>query len=317
VGTINDLPVTGDTAMSGAFAVEGRPLENWSNAPVADRKFVSPNYFAAIGIPIRRGRVFVEHDRPGAEAPLVINEALARRHFPGEDPVGKRLVVPGIPSGIPVAHEIVGVVADARQHGLRLAATPEIYFSSRQFPYDFEITLVARTDPGTDAARLAAPLRLAVSSVDPAAPVFRVRTMDEVMAEAVAQERFSTIVTGGFALIALLLAAVGLYGVMAYFVAQRRHELGVRAALGAQARDLLALIIREGMKVTLIAVAIGAGAGMLAGRALDRLSSAVNTGHQPTWVAAALLLICAALLASYLPARRATRIDPLSALREE
>jgi putative ABC transport system permease protein len=311
VGSVNDLPVTGDSAMSGAFGIEGRPKVNWSNAPVAERKFVSASYFAAMGIPLRRGRAFDGREPPAGAVPVLINETLARRFFPAEDPLGKRLVVPGIAG----THEIIGVVGDARQQDLHQPATPELYFSSSQLPYDFEITLVARTE--SDPATLAPAIRGAIASVNPGAPVFRVRTMNQVMAQSVAQERFTTFVMGAFALMALLLAAVGLYGVMAYFVGQRRHEIGVRAALGAQARDLLQLIVGEGLKLALTGVAIGLVAGLGLRAWLGSVTFGLPAGRPATLLLVTLLLLSAALLASYLPARRAIRVEPVEALKQE
>ena len=329
VGVINDLPVTGASAMSGNFQVQGAPRVNWATAPVADKRFVTPAYFRTMGIPLRAGRTFADRDGPpsagpersegtrlfrsgpaGEGAPILINETLARRFFPGQDPLGKRLLVQGV-------NEIIGVVADVRQRGLARATTPDVYFSVWQLPGTSEVSLVVRAAAGRDPAALAPGVRRAVEEVDPTAPVYRIRTMDEVVAASIAQERFTLVLLAAFALVALALAAIGLYGVMAYHVAARAREMGVRLALGAQSGEVLRLVIGQGLRLTALGVAIGLAAALGLGRLLARLFFGVQPVEPATLAAVAALLMAVALAACYLPARRATRVDPLVVLREE
>jgi putative ABC transport system permease protein len=312
VGVINDLPVTGASAMSGNFQVQGAPRVNWATAPVADKRFVTPAYFRTMGIPLRAGRTFGDRDgRPAGEgAPILINETLARRFFPGQDPLGKRLLVQGV-------NEIIGVVGDVRQRGLARATTPDVYFSLWQLPGTSEVSLLVRAAAGGDPAALAPAVRRAVEEVDPTAPVSRIRTMDEVVATSIGQERFTLVLLAAFALVALALAAIGLYGVMAYQVAARAREMGVRLALGAQSGDVLGLVIGQGLRLTALGVAIGLAAALGLGRLLARLFFGVQPVEPATLAAVAALLMAVALAACYLPARRATRVDPLVVLREE
>ena len=311
VGLINDLPVTGDNAMSGNFKIEGQPDIEWATAPTAERRFVTPRYFAALGIPLLKGRPFSDGDTPEARdrLPILINEALARRFFAGRDPIGQRLLVMDGPN------EIIGVVGDARQWGLARATTPDVYFSLRQRTGNPEVSVLVRT--ATAPAAVAEALRRALQSVAPDAPIFKVRTMNQVVAASVAQERFNTIVMTAFAGLAVLLALVGLYGLMSHAVAQRAHELGVRVALGAQAGDVVKLVVGQGMRLALVGVGLGLVAAWALAGLLDRLLFGVEARDPQTFAVVALLLVAVALLASYLPARRAARIDPMTALRAE
>jgi predicted permease len=311
VGAISDLPGTGDSAWNGNFKIEGAPDIEWATAPVADRRFVTPSYFSAAGIPLLRGRNFSDADGPevAERLPILINETLARRFFPGQDPVGKRLLVMDGPN------EILGVVGDARQGGPARPTTPDVYFSLRQRPGSPELALVVRTT--ADPASLAGPLRRALEAIAPDAPVFRMRTMKQVVATAVAQERFNMIAMATFAGLALLLALVGLYGVMSYSVAQRVHEIGVRVALGAQTRDVLRLVVGQGMRLALLGVILGLAASSALAGLLEKMLFGVAPHDPLTFGVVALLLIGVALLASYLPARRAARVDPMVALRSE
>jgi putative ABC transport system permease protein len=311
VGAISDLPVTGDGAWNGSFKIEGAPDIEWATAPVADRRFVTPSYFSAAGIPLLRGRNFSDADGPevAERLPILINETLARRFFPGQDPVGKRLLVMDGPN------EIVGVVGDARQWGPARPTTPDVYFSLRQRPGSPELALVVRTT--ADPASLAGPLRRALEAIAPDAPVFRMRTMKQVVATAVAQERFNMIAMATFAGLALLLALVGLYGVMSYSVAQRVHEIGVRVALGAQTRDVLRLVVGQAMRLALLGVILGLAASSALAGLLEKMLFGVAPHDPLTFGGVALLLIVVALLASYLPARRAARVDPMVALRAD
>jgi putative ABC transport system permease protein len=309
VGVINDLPVTGDLDTAGKFKIEGDPDVNWANAPQAEWKSVTPNYFNAIGIPLLKGRSFSERDTPQSPATILINETLARRFFPGEDPIGKRLMVANGP------HEIVGVVGDSRQRALNLPANPEIYFPNTQHAFGQQISLVVRTN--IDPVSLSDAVRRAAQSVNRDAPIIRVRTMQDVMAGAIAQARFNTILMALFAVVAMLLSAIGLYGVMAYSVTQRAHEIGIRVALGASRADVLRLVVGQGLRLVALGLGLGLMAAMALTRLMEKLLFEVSATDPATFTCVAALLILVALLACWIPARRAAKVDPIIALRFE
>ena len=309
VGVINDLPVTGDSASAGSFRVEGSPNVNWANDPQAEWKSVTSNYFNAIGIPLLKGRAFSERDTPQSPATILINETLASRFFSGKDPIGKRLIAFNSP------REIVGVVGDARQGALNLPSSPEIYFPNTQHAFGQQVTLVVRTN--VDPASLSDAVRRAAQSVNPDAPVFRVRTMREVIAVSIAQDRFNTILMALFAVVAMLLSLVGLYGVISYSVTQRTREIGIRLALGAQAGDVLKLVLRQGLALTLAGVLIGLVAAFALTRLLSKLLFGVSPTDALTFIVITLLLTFVALLACLVPAQRATKVDPMVALKLE
>jgi putative ABC transport system permease protein len=309
VGVINDLPVTGELDSAGTFRIEGDPNVNWANDPQAEWKSVTPNYFNAIGVPLLKGRAFSEHDTSQSPAIILINETLARRFIPGEDPIGKRLITFGRP------HEIAGVVGDARQGALNLPPSPEIYFPNTQRAFGQQVSLVVRTN--VDPASLGAAVRRAAQSVNPDAPVFRVRTMREVIAGSMAQERFNTILMTLFAVVAMLLGAVGLYGVMAYNVTQRTREIGIRVALGARRADVLRLVIRQGLRLVALGLTLGLIAALALTRLMKKLLFEVSATDPMTFAGVASLLALVALLACWIPARRAANVDPMVALRCE
>jgi putative ABC transport system permease protein len=309
VGIINDLPVTGANAMAGNFKIEGRPDVNWANAPAAEWKSVTTNYFNAIGLPLLKGRAFSAFDTLQSPPVVVINEALARRDFPDEDPVGKRLIVRDS------RREIIGIVGAARQGALNLPASPEIYFPDTQFVIGEQASLVARTK--IDPARLVGAVRGALQSIDPNAPIIRVRTMQDVLVTATARDRFNTILMTLFAVLAMLLAAVGLYGVIAYSVAQRAPEIGVRIALGASRADVLRLVMRQGFVLVASGLALGVTAAAMTTRVMSTLLFEVSPTDPTTFSAIVMLLTCVALLACWIPAQRATRVDPIAVLRSE
>jgi putative ABC transport system permease protein len=309
VGVINDLPVTGELDSAGTFRIEGDQNVNWANDPQAEWKSVTPNYFNAIGVPLLKGRAFSEDDTSQSPATILINETLARRFIPGEDPIGKRLITFGRP------HEIVGVVGDARQGALNLPPSPEIYFPNTQRAFGQQVSLVVRTN--VDPASLGDAVRRAAQSVNPDAPVFRVRTMREVIAGSMAQERFNTILMTLFAVVAMLLGAVGLYGVMAYSVTQRTREIGIRVALGARRADVLRLVIRQGLRLVALGLALGLMAALALTRLMKKLLFDVSATDPMTFAGVASLLALVALLACWIPARRAANVDPMVALRCE
>jgi putative ABC transport system permease protein len=307
VGTINDLPMTGQLMTSGDFVIAGKTMSN--PLPVADRKWVSPDYFRAIGLPLIKGRVFTERDTVETPTVILINEMLAGQHFAGEDPVGKQLI---LQNGQP--KEIIGVVKDARHWGLDRPPSPEIYFSTFQQPGPLT-TLVIRTN--ADPASLGGAVRCAVREVNADVPLTSVRAMTEVIANSLAQARFNTILMSAFAAVALLLAVIGIYGVMAYSVAQRAHEIDIRKALGAQNRDVLKLVVAQGMKLALLGVGIGLAAALGLTRLMTTLLFNVSATDPLVLAGVVSVLTFVALLACWIPARRATKVDPMIALRSE
>jgi putative ABC transport system permease protein len=309
VGIINDLPVSGDSAMAGNFKIEGRPPVNWANAPVAEWKSVSTTYFEAIGIPLLKGRLFSEFDTVKSPPVVLINDTLARRDFPRENPVGKQLIV------MNSLREIVGIVGTARQGALNLPASSEIYFPNLQFLIGQQASLVARTR--IDPATLMGSVRRTVQSVDPDAPIVRVRTMRDVMADSMTRDRFNAVLMAVFAVLAMLLAAIGLYGVMAYGVAQRTQEIGVRIALGASRTDVLRLVVGQGLVLAASGLALGLPMAIVGAHLMQNLLFEIRPTDPGTLTAIALLLTSAALLACWIPARRATKVDPIAALRSE
>jgi putative ABC transport system permease protein len=279
---------------------------------------VSPNYFRTMGIPLRQGREFGAHDNRQSSPVVIINEEMARRHWPGENPIGKRLKHDFAESW----RTVVGVVGNVKRFALEDQTLPEFYVPLLQ-PWKESSLYLLKT--GTFvvvrvAGRpedLSEAVRQTVWSLDRDQPIRRIATMEDRMADVFAPRRFNILVFGLFAFIALSLAALGIYGVIAYTVAQRTHEIGIRMALGAQRRDVLWLVVRQGMLLTLIGVAVGTGAALALTRILKNLLFGVSATDPRTFVGIALLLTGVALIASYIPARRATKVDPLVALRHE
>jgi putative ABC transport system permease protein len=310
VGAINDLPVAGQGSVNGDFNIEGRSKYRSGEAPVAEFRLITSDYFRAIGIPLLKGRAFSEADGLHAQVPIMINETLARRFFPGEDPLGKRLLVMD-----DKPHEIIGVVGDARQWGLDKPPDPEVYFSYAQMAFGSGTTLVVRTnvEPGS----LSEGLRRAVRDVNADAPVYSIKTMMQVLADSTAQRRFNTVLMTSFAAVALLMAAIGLYGVISYSVAQRVHEIGIRMALGAQFGDVMRMVLWQGFKLALAGVIGGLIISLLLTRVMANLLYGVSATDPLTFTCVSVLLTGVALLACYIPARRAARVDPMIALRYE
>jgi putative ABC transport system permease protein len=313
VGAINTLPlVKGPTI---AFRVEGRPLLTPDKWPSVSYRSVSPDYFRAVNVPILKGRVFDVHDTDSAPLAILVNESLVQRDFVGEDPVGKRINFGGDGRDRePIWFEIVGVVADVRSLELNSEPTPEAYTSYLQDPFA-AMSYVVRSQ--LELESLVPAVREAVRQVDKAQPVAEIREMQQIVSEAAAQPRFNSLLLGIFASVALLLATAGIYGVMSYSVAQRTHEIGIRMALGAQKSDVLRLVVGGGLKLVLIGIVIGLAASFILTRVMSSLLFGVSATDPPTFITISLVLISVALLASYIPARRATKIDPIVALRYE
>jgi putative ABC transport system permease protein len=312
VGVINTLPlVKGPTA---GFQVEGRPPLTPDQWPVVNYRSVSPDYFRAVNVPVVKGRFLDERDKAGSPLALVVNQSLARRDFPGEDPVGKRINMGNVSNGQPVWFQIVGVVGDVRSLELKSEPTPEIYTSYLQDPFA-GMSYVVRSQ--VEPESLVTGVREAVRQIDKTQPVAEVRELEQIVSEASAQPRFNSLLLAVFAAVALLLAAAGIYGVMSYAVSQRTHEIGVRLALGAQRRDVFKLIMGEGARLILAGVGIGLAAALALTRVLAGLLFGVTANDPLTFAGVALFLISVAALACYVPARRATRVDPMVALRYE
>jgi putative ABC transport system permease protein len=276
---------------------------------------VSPEYFPTLGIPLRSGRLLGSDDRAGSTKVALANEAAARRFFPGEDPVGRRFAWA---RGTEKAWiQIVGVVADVRSLQLEDEEVPAVYTPIAQEPRAWKtwMNMVVRTSVPPET--LAGAVRREVARVDPDIPVTRVRAMEDLIAESFAPRRFNLLLLGGFAALALLLAGVGLHGVIAYAVAQRTHEVGVRLALGASRANILRLVVGHGLVLALAGVALGAVGALVLGRFVAGMLFGVQATDPVTFVAVAVLLVAVALVACYRPARRAARVDPIVALRCE
>ncbi len=309
-GLTSTTPLTGGPATS--FEIEGRPPVPDEHAPIADIRIIDPHYFSAMSVPLRTGRFFSERDAASAPRVMIVNETLAHRFFPDESPLGRRVTMKDW--GPPLTGEIVGVVGDVKENGLDAAIQPEIYWPYPQFPSNFN-TLVVKA--AADPLQLTAAVKAQIWAVDREQPIANIVTMDEVISTSVAARRFNLLLFGSFAVCALLLAAIGIYGVISYTVAQRTHEIGVRIALGARRTDVLKLIVGQGMALAGAGVALGWLVALGLTRWLKTLLFEVSATDTLTFVVIALLLGIVALLACYLPARRATRVDPLIALRYE
>ena len=317
-GATHALPFSGKDSVR-PFVLDGETLTG-DNAPTSEYRLVTPGYFAAMGIPVRRGREFTESDTVGQPGAAIINESFARRFFAGRDPLGKRLRQGGANPEIPWL-TVVGVVGDVRHSGLSVDAQPEMFWPESQATWGAtlnrhrrSLTVVVRTS-GDPAAMLPA-IQAQVAAVDPNRPLIDALPMRTLVARSAEVQRFSMVLLGLFASVGLVLAAAGVYGVMAYTVAANRREMGIRLALGAKPRSLLAQVLRAGFMMAAVGAAIGLGAAWM----LDDVFAAQLFQTPPrdvlTFACVAALLLATALLACYVPARRAGRVDPIEALRE-
>jgi putative ABC transport system permease protein len=298
------------------ISIEGRPAPAPGQELIVTTRVVSSNYFSTMGIPFLQGRQINEQDRVDSPAVAVISETMARRFWPGEDPLGKRITPGSSDSADPDDWlTIIGVVKDVRQFELTADPKPQMYLSYEQAGFFEPRDLVVSTD--VEPLSLAATVRRTVWEIDKDQPVSNIRTMEDILSESVARQRFSMLLLGIFATLALFLAAVGIYGVMSYSVAQRTREIGLRMALGAQRSDVLKLVVGGGLKLVLIGVGIGLAAAFILTRVMSSLLFGVSTTDPVTFITISLVLISVALLASFIPARRATKVDPMIALRYE
>ena len=307
----SQLPL-GEVMANASFEVEGRGLERGDE--IADYNIISPEYFRAMNIGLLRGRPFAESDGRQTPAAVIVNQTLARKAWPGEEALGKRLRLTGDSPWL----SVVGVVADVKNRGLGAETKPEMYFPhvESQFgmgPIRRDMTLVVRSV--SDPKALTGAIRGEVRSLDSDLPVFRVRTMDEIVADSISRTRFTTALLSLFACLALILAGVGVYGVMSYNVARRTHEIGIRKALGARPRDVVLMLVRQGFALALAGVGLGLAGSFALTRVMESLLYGVGANDPATFAAIPAVLLSVSLLASYLPARRAMRIDPTAALR--
>jgi putative ABC transport system permease protein len=296
------------------FQISGRPEVPLHQSPVSHFLEVSPGYFSTLGIPVLQGREFTSQDAIENPRVLVINEAMARREFPNENPLGQRFTFGAPPGQEPQWLEIVGVVGNVRQYRADEAPVPMTYAVHTASPQR-SYNLIVRTDG--DALSQAASVRAAIQAVDPSLPIVRARTLDEVIGASLTQRRFNMTLLIVFATIALVLAIAGIYGTVAYAVAQRTQEIGIRVALGATTSEVLRLVLLDALKPVAGGLALGMVAAFAMSRALDRLVYGISTTDAVTFVTLPLLLGLVAMLASWLPALRATRVDPMIALRTD
>ena len=311
VGIANFIPLDG-ASYDFSFTIRGRPALRPSDQPSTEVRQVTPNFFDVMRMPVVRGRGITAEDRPGAMNVLVVNRAFAEKYFPHEEAVGQSIALDWGEDTTGELRRVVGVVGDVRGSALADAPEPTVYAPMAQAPYS-SLSIVVRTSGAP--ASLAAPVRAIVRDLDREVPIFSVQTMEERVASSVGQQRFYSTLIGIFALVALALAAVGLYGVIAYSVSQRTHELGVRVALGATADRISRMVVREGVALTTLGAAAGVAASLAAGSVIGSLLFGVTAGDPITLGAVVAVLVCVAMLASWLPARRAARVDPLVAMR--
>jgi putative ABC transport system permease protein len=306
-GGIDDLPLGNELRQASRFVIEGQPVPAVGARPIAQTRTVSLGYFSSLAIPLRAGRYFNEDDWKGLN--IVVNENMAQRYWPQGDALGHRVNLCSLDPN-PCWYSVVGIVGNVHQFGLDAGPTYDVYFVGGWTPF-----LVVRT--ASDPATVAAAVTDVVHKVDPNLPIAHITTMDGLMSGSVSPRRFSAVLVGIFAALALLLAAVGIYGVMSYAVSQRTQEIGVRMALGAQVDNVRGMILGQTLKLTLIGVGIGLTGAFVVARFLTSLLFGVGTYDPVTFVGVALLLVGVAMAASYIPARRAMRVDPIVALRYE
>jgi putative ABC transport system permease protein len=317
-GAIDSLPLSGGSNQP--IQIEGRPVQAMADQPEVAVRVISPGYLHAMRIPLIRGRDFGGQDTSDSVGTVLISQSLAQRFWPNEDPVGKHLTMTFFPGKV---RKIVGIVGDVKDRGLD-SAEPEatLYTPLGQLApsataawRSFPLWIVVRTQ--SEPTTVTSAVINAVHQLNPELPIVDVTTMENFVAESLSQQRFNMLLLAVFAGVALLLAAVGIYSVLAYTVRRRIREIGIRMALGAQTSDVVGMVIAEGMKPTFIGLAIGLAGALVLGRFVSSLIYGVKPGDIPTFATVSLVLVAVAFLASVVPAYRATRVQPVSTLREE
>jgi len=316
---ISVLPLSGSN-MRVPFTILDRPPFSPSEKPVTQYRMTSPDYFRTMDIPIRSGRDFTNRDTPHSQPVAIINDAFARRYWPNESPIGAHIKLDDN-NQVPREVEIIGVVGSVRHEGLHLDPTAETYVTISQIPDENasfltnNMNCVVRTS--SEPLALASAVRREIQSVNWKVPTSYTRDMDQLLLSSLAPSRFNLFFLSIFAIAALILASTGIYAVISYSVSQRTHELGIRAALGAGYSDMLKLVVGSNLKIVLIGVALGLAGAFIVTRVLSNLVYGISVTDPTTFVSMSLLLIIIALLASYIPAHRAARVDPIVALRAE
>jgi len=308
VGSVNSLPLTGGGA-DGTFLIGNDPARKGH----AEYRVASSGYFAAMRIPLLRGRTFDQSDQPNSPNAAVVSQSLVRKYWPNEDPIGQTIQFGNMDGDLRLLH-VVGVVGDVHDYGVDVPTSPTIYGNALQRLPSSSLTVIVRAQVEPSASVPA--MRETVQMLDPQLPV-NFRTLDQVFSSSLDQHRFSLVIFGVFGTTALLLAAMGIYGVTTYAVAQRTQEIGIRMALGARMSDVLKLVLKNGMSLALIGAAVGVAGAFATTRVMSSLLFGVAPTDLATFTSVVVVLVVVAFVACYIPARRATKVDPLVALRYE
>jgi putative ABC transport system permease protein len=310
VGMVDALPLTGGASTD--IEIVGRTIPDPNNEPEVDIRIVSPSFFRTLEIPLRAGRWFTERDTFEAPRVMIINETMARQFWPNENPIGRRVTMKDW--GPPLTGEIIGIAADVRLDSPAAPIAPVLYWPYQQFLNPFS-SIVVRLDPE---ARLVLPdIKSAIWSVDKEQTIASIQTFDDILADTLTTRRINMSILATLAVLALLLASLGIYGVLANSVAQRTQEIGVRVALGARPGQVLAPVVGQGFRLTMIGLALGLVIALAVSRLLTGLLFDIKATDPLTFLGVAILLTLVSFAASYIPARRATRVDPIVALRYE
>lgn len=312
-GAVYPLPLSG-TTFTISFEVEGRPKGRPGEEPAMRVALVTPDYYRTMGIPLLRGRVFTERDRKDSPRVAILTQSAARQYFPGEDPLGKKIVLGWNVDGVFQGGEVVGIVGDFKQSTIEGEPEPEIFLPYEQTSVG-ALAVVLRSDQ--DPAAVAAAVRREVRRLDPDLPLYNLQTLEELVGKSVSRPRFYMLLLGLFAAIALLLAAIGIYGVISYTVRQRTQEIGIRMALGATQRRVLGMVVRQGLLLALLGSVVGLAGALVMTRGMANLLYGVSSTDPATLAGVGLVLLLVAAFASYLPARRAAEIEPQLAIRGE
>jgi putative ABC transport system permease protein len=309
------LPLSGSN-FNISFSIAGRPPVPPAQEPALEVRVATPGYFREMGIPLKRGRGFTDEDKPGTPQVVLLTESAAQKYFPNENPIGKTIRLgwgrgPGKPKA---GGEVVGIVGDVKDAGLNEPSAQQLYLPYRQWPTQSMSVVMKTTTPPES---LAAAVRQEVHAIDPNLPVSNIASLETIIAESISQPRFYMMLLAAFAAVALVLAAIGIFGVLSYAVSQRTREIGIRMALGAPGRTVVSLIVRQAMLLVVCGVAAGTVAALFLSQTMTKMLFGITPTDPATFAAVAIVLVGVALFASYLPARRATRVDPIVALRAE